>query len=126
VVLAKAQSDWTNIGSNPMSLVKGQSYLTSQESLTAAKETGWLLVENPHGIKGYVPLNAFKMRKTDNQPTRSQMQVVSNVISDPAPSNSIPEQVQPQLSTPVTDEQGNPIALPHPLVDCDKSSKNDS
>lgn len=120
--IATAHCDWSSTDPKTIPLVKGKSYLTSQENIASAKETGWLLVDNFERKQGYVPLIAFKARKTDNHPLESQIQDIPNVSSYPASSNSIHEQMQPKLSTPFTDVHGNPIALPHPLVDCDKSN----
>ncbi|XP_060868845.1 peroxisomal membrane protein PEX13 [Metopolophium dirhodum] len=120
--IATAQCDWSSTDPKTIPLVKGKSYLTSQENIASARETGWLLVDNFDRKQGYVPLVAFKARKTDNRSYDALIQDIPNVSSYPVPSNSIHEQMQPKPSTPVTDVHGNPIALPHPLVDCDKSN----
>lgn len=122
VSIVTAQCDWSSADPKTIPLVKGKSYLTSQENIASARETGWLLVDNFDRKQGYVPLTAFKSRKTDNRSLESQIQGVPNVSSYPPPSNLINEQMQPKSSIPVTDVHGNPIALPHPLVDCDKSN----
>lgn len=122
VSIATAQCDWSSADPKTIPLVKGKSYLTSQENIASARETGWLLVDNFDRKQGYVPLTAFKSRKIDNRSLESQIQGVPNVSSYPPPSNLIHEQMQPKSSIPVTDVHGNPIALPHPLVDCDKSN----
>jgi len=122
VSIATAQCDWSSTDPKTIPLVKGKSYLTSQENIASARETGWLLVDNFDRKQGYVPLAAFKARKTDNRSYDALIQDIPNVSSYPAPSNSIHEQMQPKPSTQVTDVHGNPIALPHPLVDCDKSN----
>jgi len=123
VTIATAQYDWSSTDPKTIPLVKGNTYLTSQENLVSAKETGWLLVDDLDRKQGYVPLVAFKARKTDNRSSVPLIQDIPNVSSCPAPSkNSINEQMQPISSTPVTDLHGNPIALPHPLVNCDKSN----
>ncbi|XP_015375436.1 PREDICTED: peroxisomal membrane protein PEX13 [Diuraphis noxia] len=116
-----AQCDWNSTDANTIPLVKGKSYFTSQENIASAEKTGWLLVAS-NGQHGYAPLMGFKEFKTDNRSSKSQIQdSMANVSFDPIPSNSL-EQMQPKLSTPVTDVHGNPIALPHPLVDSDKSN----
>jgi len=116
VSIVTAQCDWNSATPNTIPLVKGKSYLTSQENLAIAKRTGWLLVASDVQ-QGYVPLMAIQACKTDNRSLESQIQGIPNGSFIPAPSNSIPEKKKPKLSTPVTDVHGNPIALPHPLVD---------
>lgn len=117
VSIVTAQCDWNSTAPNTISLVKGKSYLTSQENLAIAKRSGWLLVISDVQ-QGYVPLMYLQACKTDNHSLEAQIQDnIPNVSFNSAPSNSIPEQMKPKLSTPVTDVHGNPIALPHPLVD---------
>jgi len=117
-----AQYDWRSVNPKTIPLVKGKSYLTSQEHLASARQTGWLLVDNFDRKQGYVPLNAFQMRQPDNNPVVSKVQSMPNPSSDFVPSNSVSELTKPKLSTPITDAYDNPIPLPHPLVDCDKSN----
>eukprot|EP00102_Acyrthosiphon_pisum_P018477 XP_008190254.1 PREDICTED: peroxisomal membrane protein PEX13-like [Acyrthosiphon pisum] len=105
-------------------LVKGKSFLTSQENIALAREAGWLLVDNFDRKQGCVPLVAVKARKTKNRSYDALIQDIPNVSSYPEPSNSIHQQKQPKPPTPVTDVHGDPIALPHPLIDCDKSNIN--
>ncbi|XP_022175080.1 peroxisomal membrane protein PEX13 [Myzus persicae] len=122
MIIATAHYDWSSTDPKTIPLVKGKSYLTSQEYIALARETGWLRVDSCDGKQGYVPFSCFKARKTDIHSIESQRQYKPNVSTNNAPSNSIPQQVQPKSSTPVTDVHGNPISLPHPLVDCDKSN----
>lgn len=117
-----AQYDWSDMDPKTIPLVKGKSYLTSEEHLASAKQTGWLLVNNREGKLGYVPLSAFETCKPNNNPVVSKVLGTSNPGLDLTPSNLVYGQVKPKLSTPITDVHGNPIALPHPLVNYDESN----
>lgn len=117
-----AQYDWSDVDPRTIPLVKGKSYLTSEEHLESAKQTGWLLVDNRDGKRGYVPYSAFQTRKPNNNPVVSKVPGTSNPSADLAPSNLVHGQVKPKLSTPITDVHGNPIPLPHPSVNCDESN----
>lgn len=117
-----AQCDWSNMDPKTIPLVKGKSYLTSEEHLASAKQTGWLLVDNRDGKRGYVPLSAFQTRKPNNDSVVSKVPGTSKPSSDLAPSNLVHGQVKRTLSTPITDVHGDPITLPHPSVNYDESN----
>lgn len=124
-LLLKSLKDWSSPDPNSISLVKGETYMSSKARLNDSEQNGgWLLVEDVNGKSGFVPLKMLKIKCLMNMNPQSQPVID---ISNPTSNVILPiaEQVPlPQSISPIIDVHNNPIDLPHPFLDCDKS-KND-
>lgn len=122
----KSLKDWSSPDPKSISLVKGETYVSSKTRLNDCEQNGgWLLVDDINGKSGFVPLKMLKIKRLMNMNPQSQpvTHEISNATSNVIP--SIAEQIpQPQLISPIIDVHNNPIDLPHQFLDCDKS-KND-
>ncbi|VVC33196.1 Peroxin 13, N-terminal [Cinara cedri] len=108
-ILIKSPVDWSCQDPKTIALVKGQNYFTTQARLSAVvRNGGWLLVDDPFGQRGYVPLILLKPQtlKPSNAPIQSVAQDTPGEI--------------PNVVQPIKDVNGVPIIPSHTLMELNK------